>query len=240
MAMSKLNGKVVVIIGGSAGIGFAVARAAHAEGAAVIIASSTDAKVAEAVTEMGGQIRGHVLDVTDEAAVEKFFAKVGKFDHLVFTAGDAGYLPPVPVTELDLTALKDLFKVRFWNALAAVKHGARQIAPDGSITLTDGMFAHRPMKGAAVSTAMLGAVEYLVKGLAFDLAPIRVNTVCPGLTMTDRTKGFPADMLKARAASLPMKRIGEPEDCAEAYLYAMRAGYTTGQVLRVDGGSSLI
>ncbi|MGH6911504.1 MAG: SDR family oxidoreductase, partial [Phenylobacterium sp.] len=224
---SKLNGKVVVIIGGSAGIGLAVAQGAQAEGARVIIASSSTAKVDAAARQLGGGVTGHQLDVTDEAAVGAFFEKVGPFDHLVFTAGDAGYRPPVPITEVDLDALKDVFSIRFWCALAAIKHGARQIAPDGSITLTDGMFAHRPMKGAAVSTAMLGAVEYLVKGLAFDLAPIRVNTVCPGLTMTDRTKGFPADMLKARAASLPMKRIGEPEDCAEAYLYAMRAGYTT-------------
>jgi NAD(P)-dependent dehydrogenase (short-subunit alcohol dehydrogenase family) len=240
MATSKLNGKTVVVIGGTAGIGFAVAKGAHAEGAAVIVASSSDAKVSEAVTEMGGQIRGHVLDVTDEASVAAFFEKIGPFDHLVFAAGDSGYVPPAPIGELNLDALKGLFTVRFWSALAAIKYGARQIAADGSITLTDGMFAHRPMKGAAVATAMLGAVEYLVKGLAFDMAPIRVNTVCPGLTMTDRTKVFPEEMLKARAASLPMKRIGQPDDVAEAYLYLMRGGYTTGQVLRVDGGSSLI
>ncbi|MGH6966427.1 MAG: SDR family oxidoreductase [Phenylobacterium sp.] len=240
MTTSNLKGKTVVIIGGSIGIGLAVGKGAQAEGAKVILASSTPAKLEGAVAELGGAGRGIVVDVTDEAAVARFFDEVGAFDHLVYTAGDSGHLPPRPVTELDLAEAEGVFSIRFWCALAAIKHGCRHIAPDGSIILTDGTIAHRPIRGQFVGSAMLGAVEHLVAGLAFDLAPIRVNGVCPGLIGGHRTATIPEERLKAAIASLPMKRMGKPDECAEAYLYLMRAGYTTGQVVRVDGGSSLI
>ena len=89
-------------------------------------------------------------------------------------------------------------------------------------------------------TAVAGAIEHLTRGLAVDLAPVRVNAVCPGIVLTDRTKQLPEEMLKAFTARLPLPRGGEPAEAAEAYLYLMRAGYTTGQVLWVDGGGAVV
>ena len=86
------------------------------------------------------------------------------------------------------TEARGLLDVRFWGALAAVKHGCRRIAQDGSITMTSGIFSQRPSKGAPMTTALAGAIEHLVRGLAMDLAPARVNAVCPGCTLTDQTK----------------------------------------------------
>jgi NAD(P)-dependent dehydrogenase (short-subunit alcohol dehydrogenase family) len=184
------------------------------------------------------------VDVKDEAQVAAFFSRVGSFDHLVYTAGDwSGAMGGGTLDTLDLARADGVFAVRFWGALAAAKHAHKQMRADGSITLTDGMVAHRPRKGAAVSTAMAGAIEHLVRGLAVDLAPIRVNAVCPGYIATDIWAAMPEEMRKARlkvTERYPVPRAGEPGEAAEAYLYLMRGGYTTGQVLYVDGGMGLV
>ena len=155
---ASLDGKTVVVIGGATGIGYAVAEAARDEGAKVVIASSQAANVEAAVARLGGGARGEVVDVGDEASVAAFFDRLGPFDHLAFTAGDWGGSMFAATREVDLTKARDGFKVRFWGALAAVKHGSRTIREGGSFTFTGGMLAQRPMKGAPVTTAVAGAI----------------------------------------------------------------------------------
>jgi len=240
----SLSNKRVVIIGGSSGIGYAVAEGALADGAGVVIGSSHAANVEAATGKLGNRATGHTIDVKDEPNVAAFFEKVGPFDHLVFTAGDWGGRNPRPITETDLDRAADLFAVRYWGALRAVKHGVPLIREGGSIVLTNGMVAHRPRKGAPISVAMAGGIEHLTRGLAVDLAPLRVNAVCPGLIRTDVWNSFPAETREATFAQMtarqPLARIGEPAEVAEAYLYLLRAGYTTGQVMHVDGGGSIV
>jgi NAD(P)-dependent dehydrogenase (short-subunit alcohol dehydrogenase family) len=239
-----LSGKRVVIIGGTSGIGLAVAEGAIADGAEVVVGSSQAANVETATRRLGNRAWGDTIDVKAEDTVAAFFAGVGPFDHLVFTAGDWGGRGPRVIAETDLPKSAQLFAVRYWGALAAIKHGQPLIREGGSITLTNGMVAHRPRKGGALSTAMAGGIEFLTRGLAVDLAPIRVNAVCPGAIRTDVWNSIPAEdreaTLKRMTERLPIARIGEPEEVAEAYLYLMRAGYTTGQVLLVDGGGSVV
>ncbi len=232
----SLDGQRVVVIGGASGIGFAVAQAALREGAQVVVASSQEARVQAAAAQLGDGATGAAVDVNDEASLAGFFARVGPFDHLAFTAGDWGGSLFAPTRDLDLAAAQAGFTVRFWGALAAVKHACPTLRDGGSITLTSGMLAHRPMKGAPVATAVGGAVEHLTRGLAVDLAPLRVNAVCPGIVLTERTRQMPEEMLKAFTAQLPLPRGADPAEAAEAYVYLMRGGYTTGQVLWVDGG----
>jgi NAD(P)-dependent dehydrogenase (short-subunit alcohol dehydrogenase family) len=243
--MSSLEGKRVVVIGGSSGIGFAIAESARDDGANVVIGSSSAAKVEAAAARLGNRAEGHVVDVRDEESVAAFFERVGAFDHLAYTAGD---WDPArgggPVAELDLNRAHGAFTVRFWGALAAVKHAQRQIATSGSITITDGLIAHRPRKGAAISTAMAGAIEHLTRALAVDLAPVRVNAVCPGYVLTEVWNSIPEDRrqehLRRVTERQPLARAGEPAEVAEAYLYLMRGGFSTGQVLIVDGGMALV
>ena len=240
----SLSGQHVVVIGGSSGIGFAVAKGALADGARVTIGSSNLQNVAAAVERLGDGASGQAVDARAEADVGAFFAAAGPLDHLVYTAGDWGSArAPRSIAETDFKETEALFAVRFWGALAAVKHAVPKLSAEGSITLTNGMIAHRPRKGTPISTAMAGALEHLAQGLAVDLAPIRVNIVCPAAIRTDVWNAFPADQREQRIAEMtrrqPLPRIGEPEEVAEAYLYLMRGGYTTGQVLRVDGGTSL-
>jgi NAD(P)-dependent dehydrogenase (short-subunit alcohol dehydrogenase family) len=239
-----LADKRIVVIGGTSGIGFAVAQGALAEGAEVVIGSSQIANVEAAADKLGNRAAGHAVNVKDEASVEGFFAAVGAFDHLVFTAGDWGDRGLRLLTVADLGAAHALYDVRYWGALAAIKHGAPLIRAGGSVTLTNGMIAHRPRKGSALSTGMAGGIEHLTRGLSVDLAPIRVNAVCPGAIRTDVWNSIPAErreeQFQRMTSRQPIARIGEPDEVAEAYLYLMKAGYTTGQVLHVDGGGSVV
>ena len=235
----------VVVIGGSSGIGFAIADRAQRQGAEVVIGSSNPDKVAGALSRLGSGATGQAVDVRDESSLAGFFAAIGPFDHLAYTAGDWGpQRDGGGIAGMDLSRANETFAVRFWGALAAVKQAQPHIARSGSITLTDGMIAHRPRKSAALSTAMAGAIEHLTRGLAVELAPVRVNAVCPGYVLTEVWERIPeeqrAERLERMTERQPLPRAGDPDELAEAYLYLMRGGFTTGQVLQVDGGLSLI
>lgn len=237
----SLAGSRVLVIGGGSGIGFAVARAAREEGAQVIIASTNAEKLEAAARQLGG-VDWAVLDITDEAAVAAFFKSSGDLDHVVTTAGDWGQARRGPFVGMDMAQAEALFRVRFWGAAILAKRAAWHLDDGGSITLTSGMSAYRPQKGSVMATAMAGAIAHLTYGLAVELAPIRVNAVFPGAVATDIFAGLPEELRKteeARLASQPIPRIARPEEVAEAYLYAMRASYTTGQVIKVDGGWEL-
>ena len=240
----NLRQQRVVVIGGTSGIGLAVAARLLAEGAEVVVGSSSAGKVDAALAKLPGAV-ARPIDVKDEASVARFFESVGPFDHLVFTAGDWGqFFGSAAIDDLDIGRAKDLFAVRFWGAVTAVKHARKHMREGGSIVLTDGTVAHHPRKGAPISTAMAGAVEHLVRALAVDLAPIRVNGVCPGAVRTDIWNSIPEaqreDRFKKMTERQLVRRIGEPDEVAEAYLYLMRGGYTTGQILRVDGGQTTV
>lgn len=237
--MAKLDGRKVVVIGGASGVGHAVAAAALEAGASVVIGSSQAARVEAAAAGLGQGAEGHAVNVKDEASVAAFFEAVGAFDHLVFTAGDWGHMFGA-TADLDIEASKSRMEVRFWGAARAAKYAIRQIAKDGSITLTGGMLAHRPMPGAPLVTASANSTEGLAMGLARDLAPIRVNAVCLGLILSEQAQAMGEAVVKAFTANLPLPRGGTVEEAAEAYLYLMRAIYVTGQIVRVDGGGSLV
>lgn len=231
----------ILVVGGGSGIGFAVASAAKADGGTVTIAS-THAEKLQAASSRLGNVETAALDITDEAAVSRFFSASGRFDHVVTTAGDWGKARRGPFTEMDLAAAEALFRVRFWGAAILAKHAAPRIAVGGSITLTGGTSAFRPQKGTVMATAMAGSVEHLTYGLAAELAPIRVNAVFPGGVATEIFHNLPEKtrlVEEARFARQLLPRIGQPDEVAQAYLYLMKASYTTGQIIIVDGGSML-
>lgn len=240
-----LKDSTIVVVGGTSGIGFAVAERALREGAQVIVGSSNSNNVDSAVERLGSGASGHTIDVRNEQSVAAFFENAGDFEHLVYTAGDWGAIRQGgSIADLDFDNAKDIFSVRFWGALMAIKYAQTKIAASGSIVLTDGAVAHRPRKGAAVNTAMAGAIEHLTRSLAVDLAPLRVNAVCPGYVLTDVWNRIPEDAREEQIRNMtqrqPIPRAADPSEIAEAYLYLLRGTFTTGQVLNVDGGMTLI
>ena len=236
---TSLKGKTVVVIGGATGIGFAVAEVAQEQGASVVLGSSKEANV-QAASKRLQAAKGYAVDLRDEGSVRDFFKQVGTFDHLAITAGDWGGPMFVSIQDLDLKQAQELLAVRFWGALAAVKHCCHTITKDGSITLTSGMIGHRPRKGTPVMAAVGGAVEHLTAGLAMDLAPVRVNAVNPGYVLTEQLTRMPEAMLQSVVAPLPIPRAATPAEAAQAYVYLMLNSYATGQILPVDGGGLLV
>lgn len=239
MAIPTLKDQRVVVIGGTSNIGLAVAEAALADGARVFVGSSRQANVDTALAKLGQGAGGAAVDANDEVGIASFLARAGTFDHLVFTAGDWGpHLHAGLIADMNLEVAKGSMGVRYWGAVAAVKHALGRIAEHGSITLTSGVMSFRPTRAMPLATSICGAIEHLAKGLAVELAPIRVNAVVPGMTLSDRTAANEA-VVQARVGAQLLPRPAAPEEMAQAYLYLMRCGFTTGQVVVVDGGLSL-
>src|SRR5258708_1245866 len=171
--MPRQNGfehKRVVVVGGSSGIGLAVAEEVALQGVEVVIVSSNAARVQETIEPIGGEARGEAVDVSDEKAVETFFTNLGAFDHLVFTAGDKLQLSELADT--DLKQARRAFELRYWSALATVKYGSRQIRNGGSIVLTTGVARRRPHSGWGIAAKRCATIEALTRALADELAPI--------------------------------------------------------------------
>ncbi len=237
-----LHNKRVVILGGSSGIGLAVAEQAASQGAKLVIASSNAERVQKAIESLGGNAQGHTLDLSDEQAVETLFAKLGAFDHLVFTAGDSLHLQNLADT--DLKQARRAFELRYWAALAAVKYASKSIRKGGSIVLTTGVAGQRPHKGWVVAASVCGTIEALTRALALELAPIRVNAVSPGVVRTNLWQNMTAPererLYESVGNNLPVGRVGEARDIAQAYLFLMQEEFSTGQTLVVDGGTVLV
>jgi NAD(P)-dependent dehydrogenase (short-subunit alcohol dehydrogenase family) len=124
-----LKGKRILVLGGTSGIGLAVAEAVVAEDSEVVVISSQQSRVAHALSILGPGAQGFTAQLSDEASVDDLFAKVGKFDHMIYTAGDSVWQRPIGDTMLD--DAKRFFEVRFWGAFLAAKHGSKQIRPGG-------------------------------------------------------------------------------------------------------------
>jgi NAD(P)-dependent dehydrogenase (short-subunit alcohol dehydrogenase family) len=238
----ELADKRIVVLGGSSGIGLAVAQQAVARGAHTIIASSNADRVQQALATLDGKAEGHTLDLSNEREIQNFFQRMGDFDHLVFTCGDTLQLNELATT--DLTKARQAFELRYWGALAAVKYASPHMRKDGSIVLTTGVAGRRPHKGWTVAASVCGTIEALTRALAVELAPIRVNAVCPGVVRTSLWQGMDAEarerLFESVGKSLLVGRVGEACEIARAYLFLMQEGYGTGQIVVLDGGAELV
>jgi NAD(P)-dependent dehydrogenase (short-subunit alcohol dehydrogenase family) len=237
----EFSEKRIVVLGGSSGIGLEVAQQAAAQGARAIIASSNADRVKQAVATLDGKAEGHTLDLSKERDIQNFFEKIGDVDHLVFTAGDTLQLNEL--VETDLTKARQAFELRYWAVLAAVKYASPHIRKDGSIVLTTGIAGRRPRKGWTVAASICGTIEALTRALAVELAPIRVNAVCPGVVRTNLWNNMQDQdreaMYENAGKRLLVGRVGEAPEIARTYLFLMQEGYSTGQTIVVDGGAAL-
>jgi NAD(P)-dependent dehydrogenase (short-subunit alcohol dehydrogenase family) len=241
-ATTDLRNQRIVLLGGTSGIGFATARAALDAGASVVVVSSNSRRVDQAIASLGPRAEGQAVDLGDETAVRGLFERLGRFDHLVYSAGDPLQIGLLADTDLD--AMRKAFDIRVFGALAAAKHAAPHLRPGGSVVLTGGIASLRPQKGWTSVASICGAMEGFMRALAVELAPIRVNLVSPGLVKTPLWDGMPEAqreaLYAASAASLPVGRVGEADDIAQAYLYLMSNRYSTGQTVVADGGGVLV
>ena len=236
--MASLKDKRVLVVGGSSGIGQAVAAQALAAGAAVTIASRSQAKLQKAADALGGGVRIAVLDNTDEAQVTAFFGGEAPFDHIVISAAETAFGPVRGLSPADARAAMES---KFWGAYNIAR--SARIGERGSLTLVSGYLSERPNAGAVLQGAINAALEALGRGLALELSPIRVNTVSPGMIATplwaEMDAGAREAMFAGVAASVPAKVMGQSEDVANAILYLMQTPFATGSTVRVDGGGAI-
>lgn len=157
-------------------------------------------------------------------------------------AGESLQLGEIGAT--DVETARRFFDLRYWGAFMAAKYGKGHIKPGGSIVLTSGIATLRPRAGWALGASICGAMDALTRALSVELAPIRVNAVCPGVVRTDLWASMTASdreaMYQQIGAALPVGRVGEAHDVAHAYLFLMREGFCTGQSIVVDGGAVLV
>jgi NAD(P)-dependent dehydrogenase (short-subunit alcohol dehydrogenase family) len=237
--MSLKNARALVI-GGTSGIGLGVASAVAERGAIPIVVSRRQSSVDRALSELPDQARGATVDLTDPASLDRLAEDIGDIDHLVFTAGES--LELSPLADLTPDIVNRFFQTRFVGALSAVRVFAPHLTAGGSITLTSGTAAEQPGFGA-LPVSLCGAMNALTKALAFELAPIRVNAVAPGVVRTPlwdaMTDVDRQTMYDQAAQQLPLGRVGEVTDAARAYVYCMEQEFGTGTVVTVDGGTLL-
>lgn len=229
----------MVVVGGSSGIGLATAALARQQGAHVTIASRSAERLTQAQKTLG-DVRTVVADIASEEAVQDLFAGLDHVDHVLVSAGTLGN---GRIVENELGTLRRIVDERIFGVVHVVRQ-ARPRMTEGSIIFTSGSLSSRPRTGMAMFTASLAAVEALAPALALEVAPVRVNVVTPGLIDTPLLDGaFGSDretLIAARAAVLPGKRVGTPEEVAQAILMCMTNAYLNGAVLHIDGGGRYV
>lgn len=235
----SFSGQRVLAIGGSSGIGEAVARAFASAGAQVTIASRSQAKLDTAAGRIGHGVQTAVLDTADDTAVEAFFARAASFDHIVVSAAQT---PGGPVRELPLEDAYQAMQSKFWGAYRVAR--AAKINARGTLTFISGFLSVRPGNWV-LQGAINAALESLGRGLALELAPqkVRVNSVSPGMIATPLWNGMDEAARQAMydkaASTLPARVMGQPEDIANAVLFLASTPYATGSTMLVDGGGAI-
>ena len=235
MTLQTLTGKTVIIIGGSSGMGLAAAKMALEQGARVTIASRSTAKLT-AVQTAHPDIKTAVCDITRPNDITHLFSRFDRVDHVFVTAGA---LITGKLIHSELVTLRTIIDQRIW-ALALIVKSAVPKMKDGSMTFISGTWATRPPADGAFISAALAAVEALARGLALELAPIRVNAISPGLIDTPSLENGRAQAERWAQTSLPLKRMGQVDEIASAAIMLMTHTYITGEILHIDGGRRLI
>ncbi|QOZ73457.1 SDR family oxidoreductase [Bradyrhizobium arachidis] len=229
-----LAGKKVVVIGGSSGIGLATAELAKGEGADVIIASRSAAKLDPVAERL--KVTAIPADVTNDQSVADLFRRTGPVDHVVLTAAQ---LRTGPFKTVSMEDVRGTMEGKFWGAWRVAREA--EIRPGGSLTLVTGFLSVRPRPNSAIISAANGALESLARALALELAPVRVNAVSPGVVDTPIRAAMPEsarkEMLAKTAAALPVGRVGVADDIARQIASFMSNGFATGSIVYIDGGA---
>ncbi|HLG85465.1 MAG TPA: SDR family oxidoreductase [Bradyrhizobium sp.] len=236
-----MSAQHIVIAGGSSGIGLATARRLLDAGHRVTITGRTAARLDKALSVLDGRVASVVMDAADRANVKSVFAELGAFDHLVLAAGStkgAGSFASVSMDDVRASFSEKVFP-HFGTAQAALPH----LAKDGSLTFVAAVTAHAAMPGTAGIGAANAAVAALVPILAAELKPLRVNGVSPGVIdtpwwdfLTDEQR---MQLFADYAAKTPVKRIGTPDDIAQAIAFLITNTFMTGELIVCDGGLRL-
>jgi NAD(P)-dependent dehydrogenase (short-subunit alcohol dehydrogenase family) len=232
----------VIVFGGSSGIGEAAARSFAAAGSRVTIVGRDPQKLAAARERLPAGVTAKAVDAMDRAAVDALFAELGAFDHLVLSI--SGGKGAGPFRKLALADLRSGIEHKLLAQLSVAQASLATIAAAGSITFVSSGSGRMAIPNTTGLAAINGALEAAVRTLALELAPIRVNAVSPGIIDTPWWDAAPTALKEGAfaqaAASLPVRRVGRPEDVAAAIAMVAANGFMTGTVIAIDGGAPLV
>ncbi|MZE73418.1 SDR family oxidoreductase [Streptomyces sp. SID5789] len=236
-----LAGQVVVVIGGSSGMGFETARRVRAEGGQVFLTGRNEERLERAAAQIQ-PLGTATFDAADPDGVRAFFQDLPHpVDHVISTAGGPSYLP---LAEMDLGETSRHFGDRLAMTLAIAKYGQDKVRAGGTLLFIGGTGGRRPGVGRTVIAALTAALPALTANLALELAPVRVNLIAAGFVDTPLSASLLGDGLEARReelrSTLPIRRVVGPEDVADLALHIMRNEALTGATYDIDGGQQLL
>lgn len=251
---SKLSGARVLVVGGTSGIGYAVAEACLEHGCSVTISSSQPSRIESGIQRLlksypsaKERLSGHPCDLaapSADANVKALFDKLDTLDHIVFTAGDR--LATMPLQDATVEGIQAAGKVRHIGAMLVAKHGIGHLAPGpaSSITLTTGAVSQKPNAGWTIPASYAGGTHSMMRNLALDLKPVRVNLISPGFVETEFWDHMDREAYRKLGERwrkvTTTGELGQAEDVAEAYLYVMRDRNVTGSVISTNSGVLLV
>jgi NAD(P)-dependent dehydrogenase (short-subunit alcohol dehydrogenase family) len=237
----ELLGQTVVVIGGSAGIGFETARRARVEGARVIVTGRNPESLQRAAGQLGAQSSA-AFDATDSASLERFFRDLpATIDHVMVTAGRPSY---GRMLDMDSEQARRALDGHLLLALEVARNAAHKVRPGGTLLFMGGTGARRPGIGLGIAATVTAALPALTANLALELAPIRVNLIAAGFVDTPLSASLLGDELENRRkqlrATLPIRRVIEAADVAALAVHIMINTALTGATYDIDGGQQLV
>jgi NAD(P)-dependent dehydrogenase (short-subunit alcohol dehydrogenase family) len=236
----ELLGQTVVVIGGSAGIGLETARRARAEGAKVILTGRNPERLKRAGTEVDA-LSTAAFDATDFRLLEMFFDDLPRpVDHVLVTGPGPYY---APLADIDLDKARREIEAHLLLPLEVSRNAGNKVRPGGTLLFMGGTGGRSTAKGLVLVSALTAALPALTKGLAIELAPIRVNLIAAGFVDTPLSAELLGDQLENRRNQLrdklPIRRVVGPADVAALAVHIMANTALTGATYDIDGGQQL-
>ncbi|GAB3607050.1 SDR family oxidoreductase [Conyzicola nivalis] len=229
-----------MVLGGSSGIGFAVAELARDEGANVVLTARDPGRL-RAAAERIGAVGSAAFDVSAHGELVAFFDQIGAVDHVFVAAGGPYY---APLADIDLDAATQSVAGAVGTMLDLARIVPPKLGRGGSLTFMSGTGPRRPAPGASVIAAMAAATTAAAANLALEIAPARINLIAAGFVDTELSARLLGDALQDRRqelrSTLPIGRVVEPGDVAALAVHLMVNTAITGAVFDIDGGQKLL
>jgi NAD(P)-dependent dehydrogenase (short-subunit alcohol dehydrogenase family) len=235
-----LAGQTIVVIGGSSGIGLETATQARSEGANVVLTGRDPKRLEDAARELGA-LSSAAFDATDFERLDRFFDELPTpIDHVMVTAGSPYY---ARLADIDFARAHREADEHLWLPLHVARRAVGKVRAGGTLLFMGGTGGRRPAAGALV-VAFTAASPALVKALALELAPVRVNLIAPGFVDSPLSASLLGAQLDARReqlrTTLPIRRVVGPADIAMLAVHLMTNTAVTGATYDIDGGQQLV
>ncbi len=241
--LKTLEQQKVVITGITGGIATATANLLLQQGAEVIVTARSEEKLHNSLAKLQGNVQGHAMDLLSEDSIKRCFSRIGNFDHLVTPAASAMF---APLKEMNFGAARELLESKQWGQLQCLYHALPYLRKDGSVSLFSGTVTQKPLPGSSIYASVGAATEAAGRVWALEQAPLRINTVVPGVIATDIWQGLlggqeaAKQQLETIGSNLPAGRVGTAHDIAKAVYFLIDNTFVSGISLVVDGGHRLI